>query len=167
MRSLFLLGSILWTGVWWFIAWSNTPLFSEYSFFPLWIGYILTLNAVSEWLLHSSLIRKMGASFLWGREVHAHFFNNKKRSYPNQRKGLIREDPFNYALGFPSVLGYIQSGKWSVPISIMFATLFTGFWWEMWNFLSYPTWYYTIPYVGFWKIFEMPLLGYGGTCFLG
>jgi hypothetical protein len=32
----------------------------------------------------------------------------------------------------------------------------------MWNFFALPRWYYTIPYVGFWKIFEMPLLGYIG-----
>ena len=251
MRLFFLLGSILWTGMWWFIAWSNAPLFSEYSFFPLWIGYILALNAVSEGLLHNSLIRKMGASFLWLFVIsipswwffeylnsivqnwhylyrpisQLHYFLQSsidfstvipavlstaflfhylfkkwawasrpltptRRSlilivlagvisfcvmpfFPNETFPLVWVaplliiDPFNYALGFPSVLGYIRSGKWSVPISIMFATLFTGFWWEMWNFLSYPTWYYSIPYVGFWKIFEMPLLGYGGYLFFG
>jgi hypothetical protein len=32
----------------------------------------------------------------------------------------------------------------------------------MWNYHASPNWYYTIPYVGFWKIFEMPLLGYSG-----
>jgi hypothetical protein len=37
----------------------------------------------------------------------------------------------------------------------------------MWNFYSYPKWYYTIPYVEFWKVFEMPLLGYGGYLFFG
>ena len=25
-----------------------------------------------------------------------------------------------------------------------------------------PKWFYTVPFVGFAKIFEMPLLGYGG-----
>ncbi len=44
----------------------------------------------------------------------------------------------------------------------MFATLFTGFFWEMWNFYSIPKWIYTIPYVDFWKVFEMPILGFGG-----
>ena len=32
----------------------------------------------------------------------------------------------------------------------------------MWNFYSLPKWTYTIPYVGFWHVFEMPLLGYLG-----
>jgi hypothetical protein len=49
----------------------------------------------------------------------------------------------------------------------MIGTLFTGFWWEFWNFYSMPKWIYTIPYVDFWRIFEMPLLGYGGYPFFG
>jgi hypothetical protein len=32
----------------------------------------------------------------------------------------------------------------------------------MWNFYSYPKWTYRVPFVDFWHIFEMPLLGYGG-----
>ena len=32
----------------------------------------------------------------------------------------------------------------------------------MWNFYSYPKWVYHVPYVDFLRIFEMPLLGYGG-----
>ena len=39
--------------------------------------------------------------------------------------------------------------------------------WEMWNFYSLPKWTYVIPYVGFWKVFEMPLLGYLGYPFFG
>jgi len=45
--------------------------------------------------------------------------------------------------------------------------LFTGFWWEMWNYYSLPKWAYTIPYVDFWRIFEMPVLGYLGYPFFG
>ena len=36
-----------------------------------------------------------------------------------------------------------------------------------WNFYSLPKWIYTIPYVGFWKVFEMPILGYLGYPFFG
>jgi hypothetical protein len=32
----------------------------------------------------------------------------------------------------------------------------------MWNYYSYPKWTYSVPFVSFWPIFEMPLLGYGG-----
>lgn len=80
---------------------------------------------------------------------------------------LLVIDPINYLLSFPSVLQKIQQGRWSKIVAIMLAALFTGFWWEMWNFWSYPKWFYTIPYVGFWKVFEMPILGYGGYLFFG
>ena len=34
-----------------------------------------------------------------------------------------------------------------------------GFFWELWNFYSYPKWTYHIPVVGHPRLFEMPLLG--------
>jgi hypothetical protein len=37
-----------------------------------------------------------------------------------------------------------------------------GFFWEMWNFFSYPKWVYHIPFFDFLRVFEMPILGYGG-----
>jgi hypothetical protein len=40
--------------------------------------------------------------------------------------------------------------------------LLTAFFWEMWNFLSYPKWVYHVPWGGWLHVFEMPLLGYGG-----
>jgi len=49
----------------------------------------------------------------------------------------------------------------------MTATLFTGLFWELWNYYSLPKWYYTIPYVDFWRVFEMPILGYAGYPFFG
>lgn len=42
------------------------------------------------------------------------------------------------------------------------AALVCGFFWEFWNYGALPKWYYTIPYFGFGKIFEMPILGYLG-----
>jgi len=42
------------------------------------------------------------------------------------------------------------------------ASIVCGFFWEMWNFYSNPKWYYTIPGIDFWHIFEMPLIGYLG-----
>jgi len=37
-----------------------------------------------------------------------------------------------------------------------------GFFWEMWNYFSYPKWIYHTPGANFLHIFQMPLLGYGG-----
>jgi hypothetical protein len=32
----------------------------------------------------------------------------------------------------------------------------------MWNYNAMSKWYYTVPFVGFGKVFEMPILGYLG-----
>jgi hypothetical protein len=71
-------------------------------------------------------------------------------------------DPFNYHLGRPSIVGAIYSRNWRLPLSFALGALLCGFCWECWNFWSQPKWIYLIPHVGFWHIFEMPLLGYGG-----
>jgi hypothetical protein len=39
---------------------------------------------------------------------------------------------------------------------------FGGFFWEMWNFFSWPKWVYRIPYADVFHLFEMPLGGYLG-----
>lgn len=247
---MFIALSFAWTLTWWAIAWSNLPLLSEYSFFPLWLGYIFSVNAACELVFDTSLIRKMRLSFVWLfvmsvplwwgfeylnsivqnwhylhgpiSELHyvlqssidfsivvpavlstVFFFARLTRGrwhfkairvtktgmalflivggasfwlmpfFPNETfplvwiAPLLIIDPINYMLRFPSVLGLIERADWSKVVAIMTATLFTGFWWEMWNFYSYPKWIYTIPYVDFWRVFEMPILGYGGYLFFG
>src|SRR4051794_33973737 len=37
----------------------------EYSFFPLWLGYILTMNGISNVAFHTSLLRMMRGCLLW------------------------------------------------------------------------------------------------------
>jgi len=76
-------------------------------------------------------------------------------------------EPFNFLLGYPSLIAQIKKGDWTLAAAIMLATLVSGVFWELWNFYSLPKWIYTIPYVGFWKIFEMPFLGYFGYPFFG
>lgn len=242
--------SFIWTACWWTIAWSHIPLLSEYSFFPLWLGYIFSINALTNLLYKDSLLKRMRWSFVWlfvisipswwffeylngivqnwhylyrpVSELHyilqssidfstvvpavlsATFLFQKiiGRRWDAKSAGLSRTtpviwlvvgivslalmpwrpdllfpfvwvgplliiDPINYWLNFPSVLGQIEKGWWSQTFAIALATLFTGFWWEMWNFWSYPKWFYTIPYIGFWKVFEMPILGYGGYLVFG
>jgi hypothetical protein len=245
--------SLLWTAAWWAIGWTHIPLLSEHAFFPLWLGYIATINAASEAMVRDSLMRKMGWSFVslfvisipmwWFFEFVNLFVQNwhylfgpvssthyvietsidfstvvptvlstafvfrrlapREGHEPSARRRpvaaiylvllaacgiacfvavpyapnetfplvwlapLLVIDPINRLLGFPSVLAHIRERRWRTPASLMAAALFAGFWWEMWNFYSYPKWYYTIPYVGFWKIFEMPLLGYVGYPFFG
>ena len=247
---MFAVFSFVWTALWWALAWTHVPILSEYSFFPLWVGFICSVNAVSSFLFKDSLLQRMRWSFLWlfiismplwwffeylnaivqnwhylDRPVsELHFIlessvdfstvvpavlssiflferllSKKWRFkkvhttkfglwllvavgiisfvvmpfFPNQTfplvwiAPLLIIDPINYALGFPSILQKMREAQWSQIAAIAVATLFTGFWWEMWNFFSFPKWFYVIPYVGFWKIFEMPLLGYGGYLFFG
>ncbi|GHO86833.1 hypothetical protein [Dictyobacter formicarum] len=70
-------------------------------------------------------------------------------------------DPLNNYFGRKSVFAHIAAQNWSFMI-LPFGALFCGFFWEMWNYFSLPKWYYTVPYINFWKVFEMPLLGYLG-----
>jgi hypothetical protein len=76
-------------------------------------------------------------------------------------------EPIACAIRFPSLLNDVQTSGWRGLFAVMTAALVTGFWWEMWNVHSLPKWTYTIPYVGFWHVFEMPLLGYLGYPLFG
>ncbi|MCP4681623.1 MAG: hypothetical protein GY864_04755 [Desulfobacterales bacterium] len=71
-------------------------------------------------------------------------------------------DPLNVWMKNRSILGYIANGDWRPMLSLCMGCLICGFFWEMWNFYSYPKWVYHVPFVDFFPIFEMPLLGYGG-----
>ncbi len=61
-----------------------------------------------------------------------------------------------------TIFSKISYGDWEDIVAFSLSGLFCGFFWEMWNFYSYPKWIYLIPYVSHFKIFEMPLLGYAG-----
>jgi len=71
-------------------------------------------------------------------------------------------EPINYWTSRPYFLEQLRNGDWRTVISLSFGALVCGFFWEMWNYDSFPKWTYHIPGLGFWRIFEMPLLGYGG-----
>ncbi len=71
-------------------------------------------------------------------------------------------EPINVWLGNRNLGMFTQSGDWRPVLSLFMGTLLTGFFWEMWNYFSYPKWIYTVPFVNVFHIFEMPLLGYGG-----
>jgi hypothetical protein len=251
--QLLLLGLLV-TSASWVVAWSDVPTVSEYSFLPLWLGYILTVNGLSELLTKDSLIRKMGiafmllfaasipfwwffefinsivqnwdyklphpisdcefsirasvnfstvvpavlsTTFLFYRFLKGYGFSLQWTLFRIRRRWLFLSiligvvslcllafipriafplvwiapllllEPFLYAFKYPSLLHKVEKGEWLLVASIMMATLFTGFWWELWNVYSSPKWIYTIPYLGFWKVFEMPFLGYFGYPFFG
>jgi hypothetical protein len=70
--------------------------------------------------------------------------------------------PLNVWLKHRSLAEHTSVGDWRPVLALWIGCLICGFFWEMWNFYSYPKWVYHVPLVGFWRVFEMPLLGYGG-----
>jgi hypothetical protein len=71
-------------------------------------------------------------------------------------------EPLNSWLKNRTLLSYLGEGNWQPILSLWCGCLICGFFWEMWNFYSYPKWVYHIPFFDFLRIFEMPLLGYLG-----
>lgn len=255
-----LIGCVL-TAASWTAAWGRFGLLTEFSFFPLWLGYVLTLNGVCEVLTGSSLLGRMGWSFGWlfvisapfwwffegmneiVRNWHYQFSHSispaqyflqasidfstvvpaalsasflsfkvaqrlsiigARQTTPPAMRGrgikdsqlvagsllgmlsfsllalfpgeafplvwiapLLIIEPMACATGYPSLLRDMERHDRALIVSLLIGTLFTGLWWEFWNYYSLPKWTYTVPYVGFWKIFEMPLIGYLGYPFFG
>lgn len=71
-------------------------------------------------------------------------------------------DPINYLHNQPSIIGYWKSGNLKIPIALFVTGTIAGLLWEFWNYYAIIKWYYEIPFVGFFEIFEMPILGYLG-----
>jgi len=71
-------------------------------------------------------------------------------------------DSINASVENNSLLLLTKNGDWRVIISLLTGCMICAFFWEMWNFFSYPKWVYYLPYVNVLKIFEMPLPGYIG-----
>lgn len=71
-------------------------------------------------------------------------------------------DPINYLHKQPSIIRHIKNRRLIVPLSLMFAGIILGFFWEFWNYWSVHKWVYDIPFLDFFKVFEMPILGYLG-----
>ena len=71
-------------------------------------------------------------------------------------------EPLNAWLGRRHVWQDLQRGDWRPLVSLSLGALICGFFWEMWNYYSYPKWIYHTPGAEFLHVFEMPLLGYIG-----
>ncbi len=71
-------------------------------------------------------------------------------------------EPINIWLGNRALTDSTQRGDWRPILALWGGVLLTAFFWEFWNYWSYPKWIYTVPFVDFGHVFEMPLLGYGG-----
>ncbi len=71
-------------------------------------------------------------------------------------------DPINFRLGNTSILRMTSKGDWRTVIVLFAASLICGFFWELWNYYSWPKWVYSYPYMSDLRLFEMPLEGYLG-----
>jgi len=71
-------------------------------------------------------------------------------------------EPINVWMGNRSLAERTAKGDWRPVIALWLGVLLTAFFWEMWNFYSYPKWVYIVPWGDWLHIFEMPALGYGG-----
>ena len=71
-------------------------------------------------------------------------------------------EPLNKLSGRRSLLDDLARGDWRPVLALGAGALICGFFWEMWNFHSYPKWIYRIPYADWLHVFEMPLAGYLG-----
>lgn len=71
-------------------------------------------------------------------------------------------EPLNIWFGNTNLARWTRSGNWQPVVVLWMGVLICAFFWEMWNYFSYPRWIYTIPWGDFIRIFEMPILGYGG-----
>lgn len=89
-------------------------------------------------------------------------------AFPSYAFGLIWVcvglllDPINCALQRPSVIDFAWNVHWRTPCAFALGALICGIFWESWNFWAMPKWIYIIPHVGWFHVFEMPILGYSG-----
>lgn len=241
------LGVIL-VAVAWPIAWFGPQPYANYTFFPLWLGYILTVDGWAFRRRGTSLLSRNWRRFVllfafslplwWLFEVANQFLHDWRyvlpRHYPPAvyvalasldfstvmpailvtaelyrsfapfaaprrwlrilltRAGMATIAGFGLllvagALAFPAVLfplvwiglflfvdainaltggqsiaSQVARGHWDTVLVLFAAGLTCGLFWEMWNFWSRTKWVYDVPHVGHPKLFEMPLLGYGG-----
>ena len=248
------LGGLLLMFVAWASSWGLLPFpcwIRMWSFTPLWLGFIVFVNALSTWRLGTCLlIRKPGAFlslflisciFWWYFEFLNRFVQNwyyvgvselgavkytvmaslafstvlpavmsvneflkstrafedafnfkirEKREVPKPLAvgilavstlalGLIGIYPdllfpfvwisplfiicsLKVLLGIPNLMEIAARKEFGPLARLSVSGLICGFFWEMWNYLSYPKWVYSIPFVGQCKVFEMPILGYLG-----
>jgi hypothetical protein len=237
-----------WIGAWGRFGWMG--FMRDHMFFPLWLGYVITMDGLVHVRRGQSLLSRTPYTFLalfpasaiswwyfeylnrlmenWYYRGIGHFgpwhyilnatlcfstvfpaifeteaflrsfpwFRNAYRYGPViprlSRRALIMlmglgtlglfilgwlPDPFFYLTwvaplvilaamlalaGIPTPFQQLEKGDYTRLFTLGLAALFTGFFWEMWNFHSLPQWNYSVPYVDRWDVFEMPMIGYTG-----
>lgn len=75
---------------------------------------------------------------------------------------ILLLEPANYRLGLNSLLRDLARGEIRKLYLLLLSGFVCGIIWETLNFQAGARWIYTVPFVGDWKIFEMPVPGYLG-----
>ena len=234
--------------IFWYLNWNLTGLRTQILFFPLWFGYILTIDSFVFYRKGTSLLKKSVKKFIllflisapawWlfeliNRRTQNWFYDGRqfftdveyavlatisfstvmpavfetaelissfrwiskfeklKNLYPDNSTinsffaaGVIMLllivvfpeyfyylewaavffilEPINFKLKNNTLFDYTAKGNWKPVVALSAGALMCGFFWELWNYYSYPKWIYNTPMVNFLHIFEMPLLGYIG-----
>ena len=71
-------------------------------------------------------------------------------------------ESINLKRGYRTLVVHLAEGDWRQVVSLGLGSLICGFFWELWNYYSYPKWVYHVPHANFMHVFEMPILGYLG-----
>ncbi len=71
-------------------------------------------------------------------------------------------EPLNHWLKNKTLLGDLKKGDCTLFWSWLLTGLVSGFLWEFWNFWAGSHWEYSLPYLNFWRVFQMPVFGYIG-----
>ena len=71
-------------------------------------------------------------------------------------------EPINFWLKNETFLADLERKNWARLWSWILTGLVAGFFWEFWNYLAISRWEYSLPYLNFCRVFEMPVFGYTG-----
>jgi hypothetical protein len=75
---------------------------------------------------------------------------------------ILLLDPLNAHWGGESILGDWREGHRGRLINLLAAGLACGLVWEFWNYWAQAKWHYNVPILPEVKLFEMPIVGFGG-----
>jgi hypothetical protein len=114
-----LLGLLL-IAIWWPIAWTEFRPISDYYFFPLWLGYILTVDGLVEWRTGTSAWRRshltfillfpLSSAFWWIFEGLNKFLENWHYIHPEDT-GIwyyLITSTLSFSTVIPAVIGTIE-----------------------------------------------------------
>ena len=75
---------------------------------------------------------------------------------------ILLLDPLNARAGHESILGDWRARRTGRVVNLLAAGAICGLIWEFWNYWGGTKWIYNVPILPDVKLFEMPILGFGG-----